>query len=180
MDPAGMAAHEADTAAVLRRLPLMDKPIVAAVEGYAMGGGFLLASACDVVVAARTSQWLMAEVPNGWLSPWGLYFLTARVGPVAARRLSLGHQRLDGAAAHQVGMADYLVDDGQTLAAAMTHARAIAALPPAAVRATKAFFAPFVVGRGEYLDAVASGAFLENCTHCEAQATLRKFGGRHG
>jgi enoyl-CoA hydratase/carnithine racemase len=176
MDLAGMASHESCTASLVRQFPLMSKPIVAAVEGHAIGGGFVLASACDIVVASRASQWLLAEVPNGWLPPWGLSFLVARVGPVQARRLTLGHERLDGVKVHEAGIADYLADAGEALRDALAHARALAALPVAAVRSTKAFFAPFVMDRAEYLVAIASVSFVENCTHPEAQRVLQKFG----
>ncbi|WP_353171826.1 enoyl-CoA hydratase/isomerase family protein [Paracandidimonas soli] len=179
MDPAGMAEHERITAAAVRRMPNLDKPIIAAVEGYAMGGGFILACACDIVVAAGTSKWLLAEVPNGWLPPWGLQPLAAKVGPVVAKRLTLGHEMQTGADLHRIGLVDYLAEDGQSQALATDHARRIAALPPAAVRSTKRFFAPMIAGLAEPLDAAASDAFLENCTHAPALATLAKFGVRH-
>lgn len=178
MDARGMAEHERVTAAAVRRIATLKKPVIAAVEGYAMGGGFILASACDIVVAAEKSQWLLAEVPNGWLPPWGLQTLLAKVSPVVAKRLTFGHEMLDGTELHRVGMVDYLATDGQALAVALEHAGKIAALPPAAVHSTKRFYAPMVAGLAEPLDAAASDAFLENCTHDEAIATLSKFGAR--
>lgn len=180
MDAAGMAEHERNTATVVRRFPNIQKPIIAAVEGYALGGGFITAVACDIVVAAENSQWKLAEVPNGWLPPWGLQPLAAKVGPVVAKRLTFGHEMLSGADLYRIGVVDYLAEKEQALRLAMEHATELAKLPWPAVRSTKRFFAPMVAGMAEPLDAVASDAFLENCTHEVARTTMAKFGGRNG
>src|SRR5450830_953770 len=47
-------------------------PLVAAVECFALGGGFALAAACDFVVTASDARWHMPEAQNGWIPPWGL------------------------------------------------------------------------------------------------------------
>ncbi len=90
MDLAGMGAHEARTAALARSIALMNKPVVAGIEGFALGGGFVLAVSCDVVVSELSTRWHLPEVTIGWIPPWGIQALVARVGPVTARRLGLG------------------------------------------------------------------------------------------
>src|ERR1700733_13421027 len=61
-DLVGMRAHEARTAALARSIALLDKPVVAGIDGFALGGGFLLALSCDVVVTAPSTRWNLPEV----------------------------------------------------------------------------------------------------------------------
>ena len=171
-----MAKHEARTAAAARSIGLMNKPVIAAVEGYAIGGGFILAVSCDLVVCSEDAVWNLAEVPNGWLPPWGLGALLARVGPVAARRLTWGFERLSGRDLQQMGAIDYCVPAGEAVTKARDLAASIAELPPAAVTSTKQFFARAATGDAEYLDAHANRVFIENCHHDQARATLARFG----
>lgn len=178
LDVVGMARHEAVSAAVARRIALMDTPVIAAVEGFAFGGGFILAACCDLVVTAENATWNLAEVPNGWLPPWGLKALVARTGAVTARRLTWGHERLDGASAYRLGVADYCAPEDQALSRAMELANGIAALPTHAVASTKQFFQQLIAGEAEVYDSTASRIFIDNCAYDEARATLAKFGGK--
>jgi enoyl-CoA hydratase/carnithine racemase len=178
-DLSGMRAHEARTAALARSIALLDKPVIAAVSGFALGGGFVLAVSCDIVVTAPTTRWHLPEVTIGWIPPWGLNALVARVGPVAARRLTWGAAPFDGREAHRIGIADYLAStDDSVLDAAFDRAKQLAALPSAAVSSTKQFFAPLVSGSAEAEDAWANRLFASDCTNPVAQATLKRFGVR--
>ena len=179
MDLAGMRAHEARTAALARSIALLDKPVVAAVDGFALGGGFVLAISCDIVVTAPEVRWHLPEVTIGWIPPWGLQALVARVGPVTARRLTWGTQPMDGREAHRLGIADFLASEGRpVLDASLEHAGQLAALPPPAVASTKQFFAPLVSRSAEADDAWANRLFAIDCGHSVAQATLKRFGVR--
>jgi enoyl-CoA hydratase/carnithine racemase len=171
-----MAHHEAVTAAVARRIGLLSTPVVAAVEGAAFGGGFILACSCDLVVTAAEARWNLAEVPNGWLPPWGLQALVARVGAVTARRLTWGHEVLSGEDAQRLGVADYLAANGEAVAQAQELAARIASLPAPAVASTKQFFSQLINGKAEVTDAMANRVFIDNCQHDTAKATLSKFG----
>lgn len=137
-----MRRHEADTAAIARRIGVLGKPVIAAVEGFALGGGFILAASCDVVVTAENTRWHLPEVPNGWLPPWGLGALVARVGPTKARLLTWGAEPIDGTEALRLGVADYGAPAGEALARAIALAEKLAALPREAVASTKRFFEP--------------------------------------
>jgi enoyl-CoA hydratase/carnithine racemase len=179
MDLASMGTHEAHTAALARSIALMNKPVVAGVEGFALGGGFVLAVSCDVVVSDSSARWHLPEVMIGWIPPWGIQALVARVGPVAARRLVWGVDPFDGAEAHRLGVADYLAQPGESVReAAIRVGTRLAALPAQAVVSTKQFFAPIVSGQGESLDACANRLFLADCGHPAAKATLNRFGVR--
>ena len=109
MDIAQMCAHEAETARVVRAIGFMEKPAIAAVSGFALGGGVGLAAGCDLIVTHPECRWHMPEVPNGWLPPWALASLSVRIGPVAARRLVWASEPITGAEAYHLKLADYLV-----------------------------------------------------------------------
>jgi enoyl-CoA hydratase/carnithine racemase len=83
-----MCHHEAETARIVRMIGIMEKPVVAAVSGFALGGGVGLAAGCDLIVTHAECRWHMPEVPNGWLPPWALESISQRVGSVTARRLA--------------------------------------------------------------------------------------------
>lgn len=179
MDLNGMRAHEAHTAALARSIALLDKPVVAGIDGFALGGGFVLAISCDVVVTTPAARWQLPEVSIGWIPPWGLQALVARVGPVAARRMTWGAEPFDGQEAHRLGVADYVTAPGESVRDAALHrACQLAALPAPAVASTKQFFAPLASGAGEALDAWANRLFLADCAYSVAQATLHRFGVR--
>lgn len=180
MDIAAMRQHEAATAAMARSIGLLDTPVIVAVEGFALGGGFILAISGDIVVTASNCRWHLPEVMIGWIPPWGLNALTARTGPVAARRLVWGTESIDGTQAHDLGVADYVVAAGGASARAIELGARLVALPRPAVAATKRFFAPLAAGSGETGDTLANWMFAENCQHEVAKATLRKYGVRVG
>lgn len=175
MSVAEMNGHEAATAQLARLIGMLPLPVVAAVEGYALGGGMILAASCDVVVTARGTRWDLPEVRNGWLPPWGLQALAARVGPVRARLLTWGIAAVDGPEALRLGLADAMAEDGGALALATELAGRLAALPPDAVRATKRFFEAAVLADAERQDAEAARVFAENALSPESRATLARF-----
>jgi enoyl-CoA hydratase/carnithine racemase len=171
-----MCAHEARTASFCRELGMLRKPVVAAVEGFALGGGFVLAASCDVVVTARSTRWNLPEVEIGWIPPWGIEVLVSRVGRTRARQLVWGGTPFQGDEAMRLGLADHLAEDGTALERAMDIAATYARLPPEAIAATKLYFASHGAPNGEGGDLLASHFFKDNCRHATAQATLRKFG----
>ncbi|MBS7698869.1 enoyl-CoA hydratase/isomerase family protein [Chelatococcus sp. YT9] len=171
----GMRRHEAETAAIARRIGVLSKPVIAAVEGFALGGGFILAASCDVVVTAENARWHLPEVPNGWLPPWGLGALVARIGPTKARLLTWGAEPIDGTEALRLGVADFSAPAGEALARATALAEKFAALPREAVASTKRFFEPFATLDGERLDHLAGHMFAADCAGPPAKATLQRF-----
>lgn len=172
---AEMCRHEAETARFARAIGYRAKPVIAAVEGYALGGGFILAASCDIVVSASKARWHLPEAPNGWLPPWGLTALVARVGPVRARRLTWGAAPIDGVEAARIGLVDDVVEPGAALDHAIGVANGLAAVPPEAIASTKRFFEPFIMSDAERLDEVASREFAANCETSTSVKTFERF-----
>lgn len=171
-----MVEHEARTASFCRGIAALRKPVIAAVEGFALGGGFVLAVSCDAVVTGRSARWNLPEVEIGWIPPWGLETLTSRVGLARARQLVFGGAPFDGAEAVRLGVADHMADDGGALRRASAIAAQLARLPAPAIASTKLYFATRAASAGESGDWLASHLFREDCRHDVARATLEKFG----
>jgi len=173
-----MCRFEAETGDMARLIGFVRKPVVAAVEGFALGGGFILAVSCDLVVSSDSARWHLPEVPIGWLTPWGLGALVSRVGAVAARKLCFASEAFDGREAQRLGLVDHLAEAGQARETALALAERLAGLPAASVAATKRFFAPAISGLSEVLDVEANEVFAGNCRHPVARETLERFGNR--
>lgn len=128
--------------ALIRLMALGPKPIVAAVEGSAMGAGLSLAALADHVVVARDAKFAAAFVKVGLMPDMGaLWSLRQRVGPAKAREI-LGLARpFDGAEAGRIGLANEVVEPGAALPRAIEVAREYAALPPVATALIKSALA---------------------------------------
>jgi enoyl-CoA hydratase/carnithine racemase len=172
---AEMCRHESETAAFARAIGYRAKPVIAAVEGYALGGGFILAASCDIVVSASNARWHLPEAPNGWLPPWGLTALLTRVGPVRARRLTWGAAPIDTIEAARIGLVDDVAEPGAALSCAMQVATDLAAVPREAIASTKRFFEPFIMADAERLDEVSSREFALNCETPSSRKTFERF-----
>jgi len=136
--------------AAVRRCPL---PTVAAVRGFALGGGTELAISCDLVVAATDATFGLPEVRLGLVPAGGgtqllvrrvgrsaardLVLTGRRVGRSAARDLVLTGRRVGAAEARELGLADRVVPGGEVLAAATALAAEVAGNAPTAVRMAK-------------------------------------------
>jgi len=121
--------------AAVRRCPL---PTVAAVSGFALGGGTELAISCDLVVASEEATFGLPEVRLGLVpAGGGTQLLARRVGRSAARELVLTGRRVGAAEALTLGLADRVVPGGEVLAAAAALAAEMAGNAPTAVRMAK-------------------------------------------
>jgi enoyl-CoA hydratase len=114
------------------------KPIIAAVEGPAMGGGFEIVLACDLVVAGENAVFGLPEVKRGLVaSGGGLLRLQHRIPLNLATEWTLTGAPVSAAAAHEVHLVNRLVPAGTAVDVALELAAAIAANAPLAVRASK-------------------------------------------
>jgi enoyl-CoA hydratase len=115
------------------------KPLIVAVDGYAIAAGFEVALACDLIVAARDARFSLPEVTHGLVPAGGaLKNLPARVPFGVAAELALTGCPLSAQRAAELGLVARLAEPGEALAAALRLAGEIAANEPQAVRATMA------------------------------------------
>jgi enoyl-CoA hydratase len=162
----------------------LDKPVIAAIEGYAVAGGLELALWCDLRVAASDATLGVFNRRFGVpLIDLGTIRLPRIIGHGRAMDLILTGRPVSALEAHQIGLVDRLVGPGEALTAALAIADKLAGFPQGALRADRrSVLGQWSVGmqdamRAEYrggIDVIASG---------EAQEGARRFaegGGRHG
>lgn len=114
------------------------KPVIAAIEGYALAGGTELALACDLIVAGRSARFGLPEVKRGLVAGGGgLLRLPSRIPYQVAMELALTGEPFTAEQAHRYGLVNRCVDDGSALEAALELATVITANGPLAVAATK-------------------------------------------
>ncbi|MCT2582249.1 crotonase/enoyl-CoA hydratase family protein [Actinophytocola gossypii] len=115
------------------------KPVIAAVEGWALGGGFEIVLACDLVVAGATARFGLPEVKRGLLAKGGgMFRLPARLPRPIALELLLTGDPITAERAAALGLLNEVVPEGQSLDSAFTLARRIAVNAPLSVEASKA------------------------------------------
>jgi enoyl-CoA hydratase len=120
------------------RIKRIRKPIVAAVRGFALGGGCELAMACDMIVAAEDAQFGQPEIRLGVMpGAGGTQRLTRAIGKAKAMELVLTGENIGAREAEAHGLVTRVVPAEATLEAALDLAGRIAALPPIAVVAAK-------------------------------------------
>lgn len=114
------------------------KPLIAAVEGWALAGGCELALTADMVVAARTARFGLPEVQRGLVAAAGGLLRLPKIMPYpVAMRMALTGDPISAEEAHRFGLVAELAAEGAALDAARALARRIAANGPLAVKATK-------------------------------------------
>ena len=130
--PVGGFEHWATMAAI--RLP-----IIAAVRGFALGGGFELAMLCDLLVAGDDAVFGQPEIKLGVMpGAGGTQRLTRAIGRARAMELILTGRTIDAREADRLGLVSLFVPAEETLDRALELAGRIAAMPPLAIRAAKA------------------------------------------
>ncbi|MEV5835238.1 crotonase/enoyl-CoA hydratase family protein [Nocardia sp. NPDC052112] len=114
------------------------KPLIAAVEGWAVAGGFELLLACDLVVAARTARVGVPEVKRSLVARGGAALLLPRRVPYAiALELLLTGDPIGAERAAEIGLVNRLTEEGGALEGALALAETITANGPLAIAATK-------------------------------------------
>ena len=127
---------------VFGRLAELRVPVVAALNGHALGGGLELAAAADIRIAEPQIRIGLPETGLGMVPGWsGTQRLVQRFGAQVVRRMVLGGEVFTGAEAMALGIADQIAPAGTALEAAMTYASRIASRGPAAIQVAKLMIA---------------------------------------
>jgi len=114
------------------------KPVIAAVNGFALGGGCELAMHADIIIAGENAKFGQPEVRVGIMAGGGgTQRLTRAVGKFKAMKMLLTGEPVSATEAFEMGLASEVVADDQVLDRALEMADTIAALPPLAIRQTK-------------------------------------------
>jgi enoyl-CoA hydratase len=113
------------------------KPLIAAVEGWAVGGGFELLLACDLVVAAETARFALPEVKRSLVAAGAALDLPRRLPHAVALEMLLTGNPLAASRAADLGLVNRVTPEGGALGGALELAALIAANGPLAVAATK-------------------------------------------
>jgi len=133
----GLTVPPRDMAPHLGQNLQVTKPVIAAVNGPAFGGGFLLAQMCDLCVAGASAQFAITEARWGRGAPWAAP-LPWLVPPRVAMELLLTGDPIDAQRAYEVGLVNRVVPDPELRSEAGRLARRIAGNAPLSVRAAKA------------------------------------------
>lgn len=159
-------------AALLAALERDPRPVIALIDGPALGAGAGLAAASDVVLATRRATFGLPETLLGLIPAMVFPALARRIGIPRARRLALGAEPLSADEAFRVGLVDEVSDDLE--AALARHARRLARMDPHAVATFKALLADHFPMPPAY-EEQAAARLGELLARPEAQARIRRF-----
>lgn len=116
----------------------MKKPVIAAVNGYAFGGGLELAMSCDIRLASTRASFAAPEIKLGWVGGGGqVAFLVHSIGPSNAALMTLTGDPVEATDAHSWGLVSQLYEPDRLLSAATELAERIAARAPIAAQTGK-------------------------------------------
>jgi enoyl-CoA hydratase len=114
------------------------KPLIAAIEGFAVAGGLEIALSCDLIVAAHGARLGIPEVKRSLVAAGGALLRLPRILPrTVAMELALTGEPIDAERAHELGLVNRLAESGEALSVALELAETIAANGPLALAATK-------------------------------------------
>ena len=123
---------------VMTQMEQLPRPIIAAVNGYALGGGFEIALACDVIIAAENAKFGLPEAKLALLpGGGGTQRLSRLVGPYIAKRMIISGEMIDAARAYELRIASEVAAKGEAVNVAVALAEKIVANGPLAVRMAK-------------------------------------------
>ena len=138
-DPADIRKWVNDGNRVLSRLANLPVPVIAAVHGYAVGGGLEFALACDLRIASEDSSFGLPEITHGWFPGWGgTHRLLNVIGEAKAKEMVLLGERIDAQTAQDLGLVNRIVPREALTTEVQQIAESLAQKSPVAVRAAKA------------------------------------------
>ena len=160
------------THAMVRMLIKSCKPIVAAVEGYAVGAGLSVALCCDTIMAGDTAKFAAGFGRVGLIADLGLpHTLPLRVGHGRARQILLYGEQIGAAEAQGMGLVDHLVPAGTALDAALARARLFHDMAPLPIAMTKQWLAAGLDAALEW-ERDTQAALFTTADHAEGKAAF--------
>lgn len=130
-DAGALGSIEARSVDPVTAIEACPKPVIAAVNGVAVTGGFELALACDVLIASERARFADTHGRVGIMPGWGLSQKLSRlIGPYRAKEISLSGNFIEAATAERWGLVNRVVAHGEVLAAAQALARDMAEIDP--------------------------------------------------
>jgi enoyl-CoA hydratase/carnithine racemase len=173
----GLEVPPPDFLPIFGRNVAVEKPTIAAVNGVAFAGGFLLAQMCDLCVAAEPARFAITEPKVGRGAPWAMP-LPWLVPPRVALELLLTAAPIDAARAYEVGLVNRVVAADELRAVVQELAESIAANAPLSVRAAKAMVYRAAVGHDDDDVAIADAIWEPVYRSEDAQEGPRAFAER--
>ncbi len=151
----------------------VDKPVIAAVNGPAMGAGLAFALACDRRIADTTTRWCAAMVKLGFAPDCGLTWFLPRVTRLSTALMMVETGRiLEAEECQREGLIDELVEPGQALPKAMEYAKRLAAGPSVAIDLARRFIHKSLTSTlDEMIDYEAVAATLSSHTQDAKEGT---------
>ncbi|MHA6261880.1 enoyl-CoA hydratase-related protein [Arenibacterium sp. CAU 1754] len=127
----------------------LEKPLIAAVNGFAMGGGFETALSCDIILASETAKFALPEVKVGFFaSASGVQRLSRYIGRLAAQEMMITGRTIDAHEALKLGCCNEVLPHDQLMTRAMELAEQICTVSPSSVKATKRILNSMAVADG--------------------------------
>ena len=137
--PADIRKWVNDGNRVLSRLANLPVPVIASIDGYAVGGGLEFALACDLRVASEDASFGLPEITHGWFPGWGgTHRLLNVIGESKAKEMVLLGERIDAQTAQDLGLVNRVVPRENLKDEVKQIAESLARKSPVAVRAAKA------------------------------------------
>lgn len=127
----------------------LEKPVIAAVNGFAMGGGFETALSCDIILASDTAKFALPEVKVGFFaSASGVQRLSRYIGRLAAQELMLTGRTITAAEAQALGCCNEVLEPARLMPRALELAEELCSVSPSSVKATKRILNSMAVADG--------------------------------
>ncbi|MDP6389783.1 MAG: enoyl-CoA hydratase-related protein [Alphaproteobacteria bacterium] len=152
----------------------LEKPVIGAVAGWCVGGGMVLTTMCDLLVATESAKFSYPEVKVGF-SGGLIATLAARIPHKIAMELLLLGEPMDARRAYEVGYVNKVVLDGEHLEAAMEYARAIAGMAPLPTGMLKRFVGETVAKGPSEIAAIARVQLTEVNTSEDGKEGMAAF-----
>lgn len=147
-------------------------PIIAAIEGHAVGAGLSLALCCDTIVAATDAKLAAGFGRVGLIADLGLlHTLPARIGQGRARQVFLYGETITGDVAERIGLVDHVTPKGDALAMALDRARLFGTAAPIPIALTKQYLAAGLDAALDWEREVQSSLF-QTADHAEGRAAF--------